>query len=210
MPIDEFERESSSDFQPDGSNGRNAPDAPGIHTEEATVEPGARAFAPAIRAEIARRITFASHQCDIPVIADLVLSNQGSEDLEDLELRLTSEPEVLGERRWSVDRIRAGDDLRIADRRVSIAGGRLATLNEKMRAEVRLSLYAPDGALLAEERREIVALARNEWGGSRHMSELVAAFVMPNDAAVESLLRAASGILVRSGRPGSLEGYQAK
>src|SRR6187551_2588316 len=42
------------------------------------------------------------------------------------------------------------------------------------------------------------------------MPELLGAFVMPNDPAVETLLREASGILVRSGRPGSLEGYQAK
>ena len=100
--------------------------------------------------------------------------------------------------------------MRIADRRVSIAGGLLADLNERMRAEIRLVLRTAAGRVLAEERHEIIALARNEWGGSRHMPELLGAFVMPNDPAVETLLREASGILVRSGRPGSLEGYQAK
>jgi very-short-patch-repair endonuclease len=165
---------------------------------------------PAVRAELARRITFASHQCDVPVIVSLAVSNPTGEDLEDLELHLAAEPEVLGARTWTIDRIRAGDELRIADRRVTIAGGLLAALNERMRAEIRLVLRTAGGRVLAEGRHEIIALARNEWGGSRHMPELLGAFVMPNDPAVEMLLREASDILARSGRRSALEGYQAK
>jgi very-short-patch-repair endonuclease len=175
-----------------------------------SVGQGGEPVSPEIRAELARRITFASHQCDVPVIANLTISNPTNSDLQDLELGLTAEPEILGARMWTIDRIRMGDDLRITDRRVAIAGGLLATLNERMRAEIRLVLQTAGGRVLAESRQEIVALARNEWGGSRHMPELLGAFVMPNDPAVETLLREASGILVRSGRPGSLEGYQAR
>src|SRR3546814_5989994 len=64
--------------------------------------------------------------------------------------------------------------------------------------------------LIAEEQREIVGLAHNEWGGARHMPELLAAFVMPNDPAVSRLLKEASEILRRSGKDPSLEGYQQK
>jgi hypothetical protein len=35
-----------------------------------------------IRAEVAERITFASHQCDVAVLADLVISNPLNADLE--------------------------------------------------------------------------------------------------------------------------------
>ena len=37
----------------------------------------------------------------------------------------------------------------------------------------------------AESRHQIIALARNEWGGAQYMPELLAAFVMPNDLAVQ-------------------------
>jgi len=165
---------------------------------------------PQIRAEVARRLTFASHQCDVPVITGLTVSNPTDAVLEDLELTLTAEPDILGKRTWLIDRIAAGADLRITDRRAAIAGGLLATLNERMRAEIRFVLRTAGGQVVTESHHEVIALASNEWGGSRHMPELLGAFVMPNNRAVESLLREASEILVRGGRAGSLEGYQAR
>ncbi len=90
------------------------------HLEDATSRPALR---PVIRAEIARRITFVSHQFDVAVIFNLAISNPTETDLEDLELRRLAEPEVLGARAWTIDRVRAGEDQRIVDRRVSISGG---------------------------------------------------------------------------------------
>lgn len=162
-----------------------------------------------IRAEIARRITFASHQCDVPVVADLVVANPLESDLEDLTLHLSAEPKVIGRRIWTIDRIAAGSEFRPRDRRVSIEGGILDGLTERMRAEVRLELRQGE-MVLCESRHPMMALARNEWGGARFMPELLAAFVMPNDPAVQRLLKEASQILEASGKNGSLEGYQAR
>jgi very-short-patch-repair endonuclease len=162
-----------------------------------------------IRAEIATRVTFATHQCDVPVIADLVIANPLETDLEHLTLHLIAEPKVIGDRVWPIDRIPAGAEHRIRDRRVSLAGGLLEALTERMRAEVRLELRC-GGRLLAEGLHPLVALARNEWGGAAAMPELLAAFVTPNDAALQSLLKDASRRLEAAGRPGSLEGYQAR
>ena len=162
-----------------------------------------------IRAEIAERITFATHQCDVPVILDLVIYNPGEVDLENVTLNLSAEPRVIGDRVWTVDRIEAGAEYRIRDRRVSLAGGMLDQLTERMRAEVRLELRQGD-TVLSELRHRIDALARNEWGGARFMPELLAAFVTPNDPAVQRLLKEASRILERSGKKGSLDGYQGR
>lgn len=161
-----------------------------------------------IHAEIASCITFATHQCDFPVIADLVIANPGAEDLEALTLSLAAEPPVLAERVWTIDRIGAGTELRLKDRRVNIAGGLLDKLTERMRAEVQLELRQGDRTL-AEAAHPLMALARNEWGGGRFMPDLIAAFVMPNDPAVQPLLKEAAGILEASGRRASLEGYQS-
>lgn len=161
-----------------------------------------------IRAEIAPRVTFASHQCDVPVLAELVVANPLDSDLDDLTLHLSCEPKVVGERVWTIDRIPAGAEFRPRDRRVPLAGGLLDGLTERMRAELRLTLRR-GAETLAESAHPLTALARNEWGGARTMPELLAAFVTPNDPALPGLLREASRILESSGRPGSLEGYQA-
>jgi very-short-patch-repair endonuclease len=162
-----------------------------------------------IKAEIAQFITFATHQCDVAVIANLVVLNPLERDLEDLTLHLVAEPKVLGEHTWRIDRLHARSEFPLRDRRVSIAGGLLDSLNERMRAEVILQLRQGE-TILAEARHPIVALARNEWGGANYMPELLAAFVTPNDPAVQRILKEASQILEASGKSGAIDGYQSK
>lgn len=162
-----------------------------------------------IQAEIAKCINFATHQCDVAVLAELVIANPLQRDLEDLTLRLSAEPKVLGDRVWTIDRIAAESEFRPRDRRVTIAGGMLDSLTERARAEVKLEL-SRRGTVLAESRYPVIALARNEWGGAQYMPELLAAFVTPNDPAVQGLLKEASRILGAAGKENSLEGYQAR
>lgn len=162
-----------------------------------------------IRADLAQRVTFASHQNDVAVVLGLVVANETADDVDDLTLEISAAPPVIAARAWRIDRIPAGGETLIRDRKVPLAGGMLQELTEAMRAEVRLTLHQGD-AVLAEERFPIRALARNEWGGARHMPELLAAFVTPNDPAVSRILKDASGILKSAGRTSSIDGYTAK
>ncbi|MEO3430161.1 DUF3320 domain-containing protein [Pelagibius sp. CAU 1746] len=162
-----------------------------------------------ISASIAQQITYATQQNDVAVIADLGLANHGEEDLEHLVLTLEVDPPLIAEKRWRIDRLAAGSELRLSDRGVSLSGASLSRITERRRAELSLRLTRGK-EILAEERREIIGLAHNEWGGASHMPELLAAFVMPNDPAVARLLKEASEVLRRSGKNPSLEGYQQK
>ena len=162
-----------------------------------------------IAASIATQITYATQQNDVPVIADLAIVNTGDENLEGLDLTLAVDPPLIDGRTWRIDRLAAGGELRLRDRKVSLAGGMLSHLTERCRAELSLKLTC-DGQLLAEEKRELIGLARNEWGGTDHMPELLAAFVMPNHPAVGRILKDASKILSRSGKQSALEGYQQR
>ena len=161
-----------------------------------------------VRAEVAGQFTFASHQNDVAIVADLVIANSTEEALNDLTLHASAEPEVIGTRVWTIDRIGACSEFRIRDRRVPLAGGLLNKLTERMRADICLELRRGE-EVLTRFTRPVVALARNEWGGARYMPELLAAFVAPNDPAVQRLLRDASGILRDASKSGSLEGYQS-
>ncbi len=159
--------------------------------------------------EIAPRISFATHQCDIPVLASLVARNNTETAVDGLLLRLSVQPAVFAPRSWPLDRIEAGGETRARDRRVSLDGGWLHGLTERMRADVVVELLKGD-EVLAREERPIYALARNEWGGATAMPELLAAFVMPNDPAVARLLKDASRALDALGVSGALDGYQGK
>lgn len=158
---------------------------------------------------MAPKITFASHQNDVPTILDLAVANNSDDDLYGLTLTVKSDPAVLGERTWTIDRIAAKSQLRPKDVRVPLAGGLLDKLTDRLRSDVTVTLRQGE-LVLAEEHMTIEALARNEWGGSRSMPELLAAFVTPNDGTVQHLLKESSGILTSSGRDGSIDGYQKK
>ncbi|WP_411846617.1 DUF3320 domain-containing protein [Roseibacillus persicicus] len=72
-----------------------------------------------------------------------------------------------------------------------------------------LTLYQED-EVLSEQQVEVEVLAKNQWGGIGSMAELLPAFCMPNDPAVDHLLKATSEALRRSQQAGSIDGYQSK
>ncbi len=160
-------------------------------------------------ATVAAKITFASHQNDVPLIADLSISNTTDDTVENAVLELVTEPEIVAPRRWMLDRISANSMLRIKDRRISLPGAMLSKLTEAVRGEAVLTLRKGDETL-DEKRFPLTALARNEWGGANSMPELLAAFVAPNDPAVERILKAASDTLGRAGKNTAIDGYQSK
>ncbi len=167
------------------------------------------ATGPEITASIVDHVTFASHQNDVAVIADLVVKNLQDNLLENLELVLRCEPALVGSKVWKIDRLSPEEEIRIRDRAVPLAGALLSDLNERMRAEVELTLCQGE-SILCESRHELIGLARNEWGGANHMPELLAAFVMPNDPAVSQVLKQAGDVLRQAGEQPALDGYQSR
>jgi very-short-patch-repair endonuclease len=162
-----------------------------------------------IVSSIVERVTFASHQNDVAIIADLLVKNSHNEGFENLELSLECEPALIASKVWKIDRLSANGEIRIRDRAVSLAGGMLSNLNERLRGEIKLALLQ-DGQILSEKRHKITGLAKHEWGGASYMPELLAAFVMPNDPAVSNLLKQAGEVLRRAGEQPALDGYQSR
>ena len=162
-----------------------------------------------IYASIAEKITFASQQNDVPLIADLNLINITDETLEGLELSLNCEPALIESKVWRIDRISPNSEVRVKNRGVSLDGGMLSKLTERMKARVTLELRQ-DQEILATEQYNVTGLAKNEWGGAAHMPELLSAFIMPNDPSISDLLKEAAETLRSSGHKASFEGYQSK
>ena len=162
-----------------------------------------------IKASIVDQITFASHQNDVGVIADLVLCNNTEETFENLELVFECEPALIASKTWKIDRLASNSEIRIRDRKVSLSGALLAELNERLRSQLKLTLRKND-LILAEHTQELIGLARNEWGGANHMPELLAAFSMPNDPAITAILKEAGESLRSAGEQPSLDGYQSR
>ncbi|KIS44347.1 DUF3320 domain-containing protein [Kosakonia radicincitans] len=157
---------------------------------------------------VARKLGFTSHQNAVPLLRELVLHNESDQTYQDLTLHLQTTPAVLEAKQWKIDRLLPHSSLDIRDRDIKLNAEWLAELTESVVCEITLSLRQGDEALFTVN-YPLEALAKNEWGGDA-MVELLPSFIMPNDPAVDRLLKAASDVLHSAGKRESLDGYESK
>jgi very-short-patch-repair endonuclease len=159
-----------------------------------------------VKATVTPKLNLALHQNAVPFIRELSIVNEREEPLRDVVLTLTSEPAFLTTRAWKLEEVGASQTYRLTDLDVDLDGALLATLTEAQGARAVFSLTA-GGAEIARTQVPIELLARNQWGGIGHMPDLVAAFVQPNDPAVDRILKKAAEILREHGKSPALDGY---
>lgn len=164
-----------------------------------------------VRIEVAAsdKIGFVSQQNAVPPLREIKLVNEGEDDLSDLRLNLSADPAFLRERSWRIDHLPAGESLQLRDRDVTIAAGFARDLAEAENGTVKLELRDAEGFSIATSMVPITILAVDDWGGADAMPELLPAFVMPNDPAVEKVMRAAAQALAEAGKPDRLDGYES-
>lgn len=160
--------------------------------------------------EMASKLNFACHQSAFPLLRDLRIENKSREAyLTDLLVTLSANPAFVKPKSWVLDRLGPGDMVPIKNRDIELDGDFLLHLVDSVRGSITISVQQ-GGALLAQESTPVDLLAYNEWGGASYMPELLAAFSMPNDPAVDRVLRDASLILRRAGKPDGIDGYHAR
>ncbi|WP_017348380.1 DUF3320 domain-containing protein [Pantoea sp. A4] len=156
---------------------------------------------------IASKLGFTSHQNAVPLLRELVLHNESEEAYENLTLHLHTAPAVLESKQWNIDRLLPGSCLDIRDRDIKLDGEWLAELTESVICEVTLTLREGENEVFSLN-YPLEALAKNEWGGNA-MLELLPSFIMPNDPAVDRVLKATSDVLRGAGKNDALDGYKS-
>lgn len=159
-----------------------------------------------LRAEINPRVSFALHQNAVPFLLALTVENTSDRPLEDIVLTLHTVPTLVRGRSWRLDRLEPGEDLPVKDLVTDVDGGLLGRLTEAEMGQVTLTASRGE-AVLGQWAAEVELLARNQWGGLDPMPQLVAAFIQPNDPAVDRVLRRAADILRDHGVAPDMDGY---
>ena len=163
-----------------------------------------------IHCETSAKLNFACHQSAFAFLRELRIENNDREaPLNDVLISLSSNPAFIKPKSWRLEQIAPEGSISIKDRDIELDGGFLLTLADAVRGTVIITVEK-DGLILAEEVKPVELLAYNEWGGAGYMPELLAAFSMPNDPAVDRVLRDASLILRKAGKPDGIDGYKAR
>jgi len=162
-----------------------------------------------LRVSAAPKLNLASFQNAVPALLELVVVNDTASRLTELTIDLTSEPSFVKPRSWHLDAVGAGESYLLPDLDVRLDGALFSRLTEAEPAVLRFELRTASqpGVVLAEHESTIELLARNQWGGIGQLPEMVAAFVQPNDPAVDRLLKGAALSLQAAGKSGSIDGY---
>ncbi|KQP59278.1 DUF3320 domain-containing protein [Methylobacterium sp. Leaf112] len=159
-----------------------------------------------IGCEGAEHVSLAAHANAIPVLREIVVRNGLAADLSEIALRIESRPPVVRPLILRIDRVAAGASHTVSTSDMRLDAAALAGFTEASHFDLVVSLTEAGGAV-AETVRTLRLLPPTHWGGAASAPELLAAFVRPNDPAVDGILRDAATKLRAAGRDPALNGY---
>lgn len=164
-----------------------------------------------IEVTLVSKLSLADFQNAVPLLREVSITNDAEKETKGLELEITSAPAFLKPKLWRIDAVGAGKRYVVSDLDIQLDGTLFARLTEAEKATATFVLrLSGDGAgeELARLDWSVELLPRNQWGGLSHFPDLIAAFVQPNEPAVERVLKQAADILRKNDKNPALDGYK--
>ena len=163
-----------------------------------------------IHAALMPRLNLADFQNSVPALRELAVANGTQAALQGLDLSVSSEPAFVKPRTWHLDAVGAAQTMQVKELDLQLDGALLSRLTESEKATVVFMLVQralPEQVLCTLD-VVVELLPRNQWAGIGQLPDMVAAFVQPNDPAVERVLKSAAGVLHRAGKSAAIDGYK--
>jgi very-short-patch-repair endonuclease len=164
--------------------------------------------APQISLVYDQSINYAFQQNAVPVIKELRFCNDGAAR-KNLIIRITTEPSFAEPVELRLQGIDAAGEFRVAPLDIKLSPDFLAKLNEKVSGWLKCEVVDGD-SVICSRTDPISLLARNEWCGLVALPEILAAFILPNDAAVMTILNRGAELLREHTGRSAFNGYQDK
>ena len=179
------------------------------HEEGVATAPVQEPTGVGIEIEADTTLGYASIQNSVPVVRSLRLTNHGTESLDNLQVLITCNPRFAQGIKLRFDRLGPSETRRISPVDLAPDHAYLADLQESVTAAVKVSVLTGTEEL-AHIAQSIEVLAYDQWAGTRALPELLAAFCMPNNPAIDVLIGQASKLLRSEYAELSMNGYQSK
>lgn len=152
-------------------------------------------------------ISYASYQNSVPAIHQIQFENCTNDDLTGIEIKVSAEPSFFDPLTFRLERLAPGSITKISPIDLRIHHKLLTDLDESVRGHLAIDVTA-SGGYSDSRQYPIEILAYDQWGGTRGIPELLAAFSTPNNPFVDRVLSEAAGLLASKGQ--ALTGYQSK
>lgn len=155
-------------------------------------------------------INFAMQQNDVPIVRQIRITNNDTVPIEQVRIRLTSEPELFPTWETTIAAVPGGGTYSLGPIDVRLSANVLMGLTERVNGCLRAESTSGEEVLGSQD-RPVSMLAFDEWNGLAYsMPELLAAFVLPNHPCVEAILSDAAQWLDEKTGERSISGYQSR
>lgn len=152
-------------------------------------------------------INFAMQQNYVPIIRNIIITNEQDKPLNNLTVKVNFEPEFAKEFTYNIECIEAGKTMEISPVCISLSTSFLFSLTEKMIGSVIVSVYSEE-IKLYEYRENVELLTYDQWTGLGFMPEFIAAFVTPNHPVINDIIKIGAKYLAQWGKQPLFTGYQ--
>jgi very-short-patch-repair endonuclease len=154
-------------------------------------------------------VSYASYQNSIALCREIVIENKTPFPLADVQVSIIPEPDFAEALVFRFERLDSGDKRTISPIPIKLRHAYLAGLTEAERGRLRIEVRS-GAEIVASTEAAVEVLAYDQWGGTRGVPELLAAFSLPNNPIVDRIIHAAAETLGKSGNGLSIHGYHAK
>lgn len=142
---------------------------------------------------------------DTPIVKKVHITSDT--ELFDLGFTISFHPDFVADLRYNIGHIGAGETIETACECGVLDIKRLKDLTEDEPGQATVKVY--NGATLLDEQTAAFSWApRNVWAGAGMSPHMLAALVMPNDPAVDTIIHQAGEILKSNGLNSTFSGYK--
>ncbi len=153
-------------------------------------------------------VNFALSQNHVPIIRELKVSNTTNEDLSNISLTITTDPEFSKPLTKNISIVPAQSEYIVSDTDIPVSPSLLFGFSEGFTGLIHITAEC-GGEVISEKSVEIPVLAFDQWSGSLYMPEITAAFVTPGSPCIAQIIKNASEYLNKwTGSP-AFTGYQS-
>ena len=160
-----------------------------------------------LQVEMDEVINYAIQQNSTEIIRNICIKNNSDREYDNLCVHIDTNTDLFDPLEIGVEKVRAGEEIHLSMIKIKINGEYLASLTERKICTMIFSIYFNDQVLFSEK-KDIIALAFDQWPGLKYTPELLAAFSMPNHPMIVNLIQLASQYLKKWTTNPSLAGYQ--
>ncbi len=165
-----------------------------------------------INLDYATSVNYAMQQNDVPIIRRLEIHNQSDLPFPNLTIGITTTPVIIAPISIRIESLLPEITVELQRDQIKTLLLRdcLSSKEEREKGELWVEIQASDNSCLLKKPFPLEVLAYNEWYGISSLPEILAAFVMPNQPAVESIVMRATQILRDGSGDAKIAGYQNK